>query len=131
MKMDLLSVIILMDCYDRTLTVLHAGCLSKNAERRDSRGEVWGCADRMKEAQPRQRTEVSAKNECAKIKAQNTDSGIADILLTFGASVAFRKTYEQVAQFTSLLTRDGTAHPRTRAEVLIKISEMTFFLLHA
>lgn len=66
MKMDLLSVIILMDCYDRTLTVLHAGCLSKNTERRDSRGEVWGRADRMKEARLRQGTEVSAKMNAPK-----------------------------------------------------------------
>lgn len=61
MKMDLLSVIILMDCYDRTLTVLCAGSLSRNPEHRDSIGEVWGRANRMKEARLRQRTEVSAK----------------------------------------------------------------------
>lgn len=45
-------------------------------------------------------------------KARNTDSGIADIPVTFGASVAFRKTYEQVAQITSLLAWDGTSRPR-------------------
>lgn len=54
----------------------------------DSRGELWG---RGKE----QRYLLKWK------KTQNTDSGIADILVTFGASVAFHKTYEQVAQFTT------------------------------
>ncbi len=47
-----------------------------------------------------ERIEVSAQNECRKRKAQKTDSEIADILVTFGASVAFHKTYEQVVQFT-------------------------------
>lgn len=62
MKMDLLSVIILMDCYDRTLTVLCSGCLRKKSEHRDGRGEVWGRrADRMTEAGLRRRREVSTK----------------------------------------------------------------------
>lgn len=40
MKMDLLSVIILMDCYDWTLTVLFVGCLGK--ERGGQRRWVLG-----------------------------------------------------------------------------------------
>ena len=49
MKMDLLSVIILMDCYDRTLTALYAGCLSKGRERGRSRGEPYGHMDKEEE----------------------------------------------------------------------------------
>lgn len=53
-------------------TVLYASCLTKNTEHRDSRGEVWGRADRMKEAGPRQRTEVSAKMNAPKKKKKTT-----------------------------------------------------------
>lgn len=77
---------------------------------RDSRGEIWGRAHTIKEGL-RQKTVVSAKMDASKIKAENTDSGFAGILVTFGASVAFHKTYEQVAQFTSLLARKGTTCP--------------------
>lgn len=111
MKMDLLSVIILMDCCDRTLTLLCAGCLSKGRERGGgrSRGEVWGHADRSREAKKKR---YLRKWIHRSKKARNTDSGIADIPVTFGASVAFHKTYEQVAHITSLLAWDGTSRPR-------------------
>lgn len=109
MKMDLLSVIILMDCYDRTLTALYAGCLSKGTERgRGDRGggEVWGHADRSREAKKKRRICRNEYTEVKKLERQTVK------LLTFrwhlGASVAFRKTYEQVA----LITWDGTSRPR-------------------
>lgn len=38
-------------------------------------------------------------NEGTKIKSQNTNSGAADIPVTFGVLVAFRKIYEAVARF--------------------------------
>lgn len=53
--------------------------------------------------------------------------------MTFGASVAFRKTYEQVVEFTSVLAWDECLHAvkysRSHPEVQINISKMTVFYL--
>lgn len=90
--MGLLSVIILMDCSDRTLNC--AAYLAKR-ECRDSRGEVWGRTERKSVVKCRAWRKL-LKNESKKTKAGDRLSGAADIPVTFGVWVTFRVTYEQV-----------------------------------
>lgn len=102
MKIDLLSVFIQMDCYDRTLY-----CTIRRLAYKEQRAQVQ---QRWRSGTCRWDEEgikVLSQNK----KTQNTDSGIADILVTFGASMAFHKTYEQVVQFTSPLAWDRATHP--------------------
>lgn len=58
MEINLLSVIILMDCCDWTLAVEFDGWVSTNTEQGDSRGEALG---EVKKRWQMQRTPVSAK----------------------------------------------------------------------
>lgn len=90
--MGLLSVIILMDCSDRTLN--WGVYLSKDTVEGQQR---WGLGTYWEdESGKMQSVEEVTLNESTKTKAGDTLSGTAGIPVTFGVSVAFRVTYEQV-----------------------------------
>lgn len=68
MKMDLLSVIILMDCYDQTLSCAACRMPEQRWNTGDGGHKVFGGEDRTSRARTLQGTQVSTENDCAKIK---------------------------------------------------------------
>jgi len=89
-----------------TLSVQHVGCLSKGTGRAEVR---TGWKRRRREA----RNRGICWNESTTIEAQNADSGIADILVTFGKTVHIAPSIRR---------------SRCRTEVFISIFKITFLL---